>query len=129
MLVASSSLAFPIKLHNLGLKVNIMRGLLTIQTDHDFCVHHRGAWMYDYHAVIQIESMEDLKEVGLIDKHDGSGKSDNVRADIERVIKDPHCGYDSTGGNCGIVWVPNATKKSHPKGYHKQTPATYSPNL
>ena len=41
---------------------------------------------------------------------DGSGKSDGVRADIERVIKDPHCGYDSTGGNCGILWVPNATK-------------------
>ncbi|MFY9239092.1 MAG: hypothetical protein WAO78_09550 [Roseovarius sp.] len=87
-----------------------MRGTLTIQTDDDFIVHHKGTWMYSSTVSIQIDSVDDLHAVGLIDKHDGSGKSNGVREDIAEVIKNPHFWYDSTGGNRGILWMPNTTK-------------------
>ena len=85
-----------------------MRGILTIQTDDDFIVHYKGTWMYSSTVSIQIDSVDDLHAVGLIDKHDGSGKSDSVRQDIEFVIKNPDTVYDTTGGNRGVLWEPNS---------------------
>lgn len=91
--------------------MNKILGTLNVETDWDFGILFNGESFSDFKFDLQIESLDQLKNLEFLGAFGGPLTEDTnlweIQEGIAEILKNPHVEFNNQGGNRGIHWVPS----------------------
>lgn len=85
-------------------------GFLVVETDWDFGVIINGKRYADYEQTIPISDLQHLRDIEYLGPAGRPLSSDTklgeIKRGLEEILKNPEEGFNNTGGNRGVRWLP-----------------------